>query len=119
MDRKIELLDAVNIVSTVTKYINLGTQLFVPSEKLNEISRYPPEEQKPRIIQGWFEHDNNPTYGTLYRALKQPSVDDTRAALQVSKLIKKISVDSSVSADGIYHETTSTDVSGGMYIFNI
>ena len=115
-DRKIELVDAMNIVSKVTRYMNLGTQLYVPSWKLNEISQYPPEEQKSRIIQGWFEHDNNPTYGTLYRALKQPSVDDKRAALQVSKLCRTISVDSSVSADGIYHKTTSVDASGGIYI---
>jgi len=104
----------VAIIGDVSKYVNLGSQLHVPSEKLNEISQYPPEEQKTRIIQAWFHYDSNPTYGTLYRALKQPSVDDKRAATRLSKLTSSISIDSSVSVDGIHNESFSSDTTKGV-----
>lgn len=114
-DKKIDLKAAVDIISNVTKYVNLGVQLFIPSEKLNEIGQYSPEEQKIKVIQSWFEHDSNPTYGTLHRALLQYSVNDKRAALRLSRLSRADSQNSSVSIDGICNESSSVVEEGGVY----
>jgi len=112
-DKTIDFKDAVNVISDVTKYVNLGVQLFIPSEKLNEINQYAPEERKIKVIQAWFEHDSYPTYGTLHRALLQSSVSDKRAAMKLSGLSRTDSMNSSVSVDGIQPE--SSTVEEGVY----
>ncbi len=65
----IEQDTALAIISDVTDCINLGTRLSIPQVQLNEISQTSLEEQKMKLVQVWFEHDPNPTYGTLILGL--------------------------------------------------
>lgn len=107
IERRIPEKEAIDIMNGVSKFWNLGIQLGVPSDKLNEIEQYLPEEQKAKIVMAWIKRENNPTYKKLYHALKQRSVDDKRAAERVARMCKALSLCSSVSVDCICPDSTS------------
>lgn len=74
------------IMNYVSDWRSLGIHLGIEAAKLEEISRYQPEEQKSKLVAAWFECDKECTWEKLREALEKPSVSGRQAVRKVEKI---------------------------------
>ena len=93
-----EFEEVMELMDDVSDWRSLGCHLEVKSAKLNEIAKYPPEEQKAQLVSAWFSTDNC-TWAKLMEALEKPSVSGVQAAKKARKMSATYFKGSSVEAD--------------------
>ena len=90
-----EFREVMELMDDVSDWRSLGWHLEVKSAKLNEIAKYPPEEQKAQLVSAWFSMGNC-TWDKLMEALEKPSVSGVQAAKKARKMSGTHSKGSSV-----------------------
>lgn len=93
-----EVLEAIEEVSD---WRTLGTHLGIKSSKLDEIARYPPEEQKSQLVAAWERSGTDCTWKKLEEALEKPSVCGVRAVKKARRMSMTPFKDSSIEIDGL------------------
>lgn len=83
---KPQIDEVLHTIVDVNDWRSLGKHLGIESSKLDEIGRHPVKEQKSRMVNAWFESDEECTWEKLREALKKPSVSETRAAEKVDRI---------------------------------
>lgn len=77
-----EIREVLIHIEGVSDWRSLGTHLGIKSSKLDEIGRYPPEEQKQQLAVAWLQ-SGDCTWDKLVEALEKPSVREVKAAENV------------------------------------
>lgn len=100
-----DIREVLIYIEGVSDWRSLGTHLGIKSSKLDEISRYLPEEHKPQLVAAWLQSDGDCTLDKLAEALEKPSVREVQAAENVrarkpSLISSTLFMGSSVEADG-------------------
>lgn len=95
-----EFRGVMESIEEVSDWRTLGTHLGIKSSKLDEISRYPPEEQKSQLVTAWYSGIDC-TWEKLEEALNKPSVCGVQAVKKARRMSTTPFKDSSFEADGL------------------
>ena len=106
--KEVDFPKVLQVIRDVSDWRSLGTHLGIEAAKLQEISRYQPEDQKSKLVAAWFEcaRDEERTWEKLREALEKPSVSGLQAMENVER-IRRSSLITSTSYRG-----DSVDVDG-------
>ena len=104
--KEVDFPKVLQVIRDVSDWRSLGTHLGIEAAKLQEISRYQPEDQKSKLVAAWFECDEECTWEKLREALEKPSVSGLQAVENVER-IRRSSLITSTSYRG-----DSVDVDG-------
>ncbi len=80
-----------NAIFQVISTRELGTQLELLPNQLNEIEEHPKHEQRLRLVETWFEQDPHPSWEKLVAALTAPLVGENIIAIQIEERYVTIS----------------------------